>query len=64
MFIGGGCASIPEAAERIGEHLELATRVANPFTSLKLTGRAQAQGIEQDAPGLMVACGLAMRSFS
>lgn len=64
VFICGGCASIPEAAERIGEHLELPTRVANPFTSLKLTGRAQAQGIEQDAPGLMVACGLAMRSFS
>ncbi len=64
VFICGGCASIPEAAERIGEHLDLPTRVANPFTSLKLTGRAQAQGIEQDAPGLMVACGLAMRSFS
>lgn len=64
VFICGGCASIPEAAERIGEHLDMQTRVANPFTSLKLTGRAQAQGIEQDAPGLMVACGLAMRSFS
>ena len=64
VFICGGCASIPGAAERIGENLDLSTRVANPFTSLKLTGRAQAQGIEQDAPGLMVACGLAMRSFS
>lgn len=63
VFICGGCASIPEAAERIGEHLGTPTRVANPFASLKLTGRAQAQGIEQDAPGLMVACGLAMRSF-
>ncbi len=64
IFICGGCASIPEAAEHIGQHLDMPTRVANPFTSLKLTGRAQAQGIEQDAPGLMVACGLAMRSFS
>jgi len=63
VFICGGCASIPEAAERIGEHIGTPTRIANPFASLKLTGRAQAQGIEQDAPGLMVACGLAMRSF-
>lgn len=63
VYICGGCASIPGAAEHIGEHLEMPTRIANPFASLKLTGRAQAQGIEQDAPGLMVACGLAMRSF-
>lgn len=63
VYICGGCAAIPEAAERISEQLDMPTRIANPFASLKLTGRAQAQGIEQDAPGLMVACGLAMRSF-
>lgn len=63
IYICGGCASIPDAAERIGEQVGTSTRVANPFASMKVSGRAQAQGIEQDAPGLLVACGLAMRSF-
>ena len=63
VFICGGCAAIPEAAERIGEKVGTPTRVANPFAALKISGRAQAQGIEQDAPGLLVACGLALRSF-
>ncbi|MGH2508245.1 MAG: pilus assembly protein PilM [Gammaproteobacteria bacterium] len=63
VFICGGCAAIPEAAERIGEKVGTPTRVANPFATLKVSGRAQAQGIEQDAPGLLVACGLALRSF-
>lgn len=63
VFICGGCAAIPEAAERIGEKVGTPTRVANPFATLKVSGRAQAQGIEQDAPGLLIACGLALRSF-
>jgi len=63
VVICGGCASIPGAAERIAEHIDIPTQVANPFASLKLSGRAQTQGIEQDAPSLMVACGLALRSF-
>ncbi len=63
IVICGGCASIPGAAEGIGEHVEVPTMVANPFASLKVSGRAQAQGIVQDAPSLMVAAGLALRSF-
>jgi len=63
IVICGGCASIAGAAERIAEHVEIPTQVANPFAALKLSGRAQTQGIEQDAPALMVACGLALRSF-
>lgn len=63
IVICGGCAAIPGAAGQISEHVGTPTEVANPFASLKLSGRAQAQGIEQDAPALMVACGLALRSF-
>ena len=39
------------------------TVVANPLANMSLSSRVQAQALAQDAPALMIACGLAMRSF-
>jgi len=35
--------------------------LANPFHSMSLGSKVKQQQIAQDAPALMVACGLAMR---
>lgn len=64
IVICGGCAMLAGASERIAGNLKIPTVVANPFKDLKLSSKARAQGIERDAPMLMVACGLALRSFS
>jgi type IV pilus assembly protein PilM len=37
--------------------------VADPFGRMKIASKAKGMGVENEAPGLMIACGLAMRSF-
>ncbi|THB63896.1 MAG: pilus assembly protein PilM, partial [Gammaproteobacteria bacterium] len=39
------------------------TSIANPFASMLLAKRIKPQVLASDAPSLMVACGLALRSF-
>jgi type IV pilus assembly protein PilM len=61
--LAGGCASIPGIAEMVEEQIGVLTIVANPLANMSLSSRVQAQALAQDAPALMIACGLAMRSF-
>ncbi len=63
VIVCGGCAAIPGVDERIQERLEIPTVIGNPFGEMKLSSRARAQNVEKDAPALMIACGLALRSF-
>jgi type IV pilus assembly protein PilM len=63
VVIAGGCASIPGIGEMVEEQLGVLTLVANPLANMSLSNRVQAQALAQDAPALMIACGLAMRSF-
>jgi type IV pilus assembly protein PilM len=63
VVLAGGCASIPGIAEMVEEQLGVLTLVANPLANMSLSNRVQAQALAQDAPALMIACGLALRSF-
>lgn len=63
IVLAGGCASIPGIAEMVEEQLGVPTIVANPLASMSLGPRVQAHALAQDAPALMIACGLALRSF-
>jgi type IV pilus assembly protein PilM len=63
IVLAGGCASIPGIAEMIEEQLGVPTVVANPLAHMTLGPRVQAHALAQDAPALMIACGLALRSF-
>ena len=63
IVLAGGCASIPGVADRIEEHMGVPCVIANPLADMSLSGRVQAQSLMQDAPALMIACGLALRSF-
>jgi type IV pilus assembly protein PilM len=47
----------------VEEQLGVATTVANPLARMTLGPRVQAPALAQDAPALMIACGLALRSF-
>ncbi|QWP76755.1 pilus assembly protein PilM [Lysobacter sp. K5869] len=63
IVLAGGGASIPRIAEMVEEQLGIPTTVANPLAHMTLGPRVQAHALAQDAPALMIACGLALRSF-
>ena len=63
IVLAGGSASIPGADELIEERVGTSTSVANPFSNMSLASRVKAQALSNDAPALMIACGLALRSF-
>jgi type IV pilus assembly protein PilM len=63
LVLAGGCASIAGIEELITQHTGINTIVANPFAHMTVSARVKAQGLMNDAPALMIACGLALRSF-
>jgi type IV pilus assembly protein PilM len=63
IVLAGGCASISGVADMVEEQLGVPCVVANPLANMSLSSRVQAQTLAQDAPALMIACGLALRSF-
>jgi type IV pilus assembly protein PilM len=63
ILLAGGTASIPGLAQMVKEKLGTNTMVANPFASMTLSSKVNASNLTNDAPALMIACGLALRSF-
>ena len=63
VILAGGSASIPGIDELIQERLGVETSIANPFASMSLSARVKPQSLSNDAPALLIACGLALRSF-
>lgn len=64
VVLAGGSAMIEGIDDLIAERLGIPTAVANPFMDMSLASRVKAQSLNNDAPALMIACGLAMRSFT
>src|SRR5262249_28087674 len=63
ILVCGGCANIPGVADVIGSRVGIATQIGDPLGQMKVSSRAQSQGVDRDATGLLTACGLALRSF-
>lgn len=63
VILAGGTASIPRLADMVEEKTATTTIVANPFSEMAVGSRVNASALANDAPSLMIACGLAMRSF-
>ncbi|WP_297528323.1 pilus assembly protein PilM [Thiohalobacter sp.] len=63
ILLAGGSASIPGVDELIQETLGIETRVANPFANMSLASRIKPQTLANDAPAMLIACGLALRNF-
>jgi len=47
----------------VSRRVQVETVVGNPFANMALSSRIRPRNLTQDAPSLMVACGLAMRRF-
>jgi type IV pilus assembly protein PilM len=63
VVLAGGCASIAGVDELMEEKIGTPAVVANPFASMSVSSRVKPQSLSNDAPSLMIACGLALRSF-
>lgn len=63
ILLAGGTASIPGLDQLVQQKLGTTTIVANPFANMTLSNKVNAVALSNDAPALMIACGLAMRSF-
>jgi len=63
VLICGGCANIPGVSDIVGSRIGIATEIGDPLGRMKLSSRAKAHGVQQDATALLTACGLALRSF-
>lgn len=64
IVLAGGTASIEGLGDMIESKLGTPTIIANPFANMSLASRVDAEALSNDTPALMIACGLAMRSFT
>ncbi len=63
IVLSGGSAAITGADEAVAKRVQVNTIIANPFANMALSSKIRPRNLTQDAPSLMVACGLAMRRF-
>lgn len=63
IVLAGGTASIDGLGDMIENKLGTPTLIANPFVDMALANKVDADALANDAPAMMIACGLAMRSF-
>lgn len=63
IVLAGGSVSVPGVDDLIQERLGVEAVVANPFANMAVGGRVKPQALSNDAPAMMIACGLALRSF-
>jgi type IV pilus assembly protein PilM len=47
----------------VEENQGVPTMLANPFVNMLISPKIKTQVLSNDAPALMIACGLALRSF-
>jgi len=63
IVLAGGCSAIPGVDELIEEKLGTPVVIANPFANMSVSAHVKPQSLSNDAAALMIACGLALRSF-
>jgi type IV pilus assembly protein PilM len=62
ILLAGGVAAIDGLSELVREQLASPVLVVNPFATLEMGSKVNKTMLENDAPSLLIACGLAMRS--
>lgn len=63
IVLAGGTASLAGLEQHIQEKTGRPALLANPFQAMTLSKNVNAAALNNDAPSLLIACGLAMRSF-
>lgn len=63
IVLAGGCASITGIDKLVEKNLGVPVYIANPFINMNLSNKIKPHALSNDAPTMMIACGLALRSF-
>ena len=64
VLLGGGCAAVPGIEDTVGDLVSVPVALANPFANLALDEKKlDVKGLTDDAPSLLIACGLATRRY-
>ncbi|CAN0601157.1 unnamed protein product, partial [Ectocarpus sp. 12 AP-2014] len=63
IIMAGGVSYMEGLSDLVQEQLQTPTVVANPFAEMTISPRVNAVALGSDAPAMMIACGLALRSF-
>ena len=63
ILLGGGTANTPGVIERINNETGIQTRSANPFVAIGQGSRISAELLANHGSSMLIACGLALRSF-
>jgi type IV pilus assembly protein PilM len=63
IILAGGTSSIDGLADMVAAKLGTPCSIANPFVNMSLSSKVNEANLSNDAPALMIACGLALRSF-
>jgi len=63
IVLAGGCALVPGLDELVAKRAGANTIVGNPFANMAVSDRIRPRQLAADAPLLLIACGLALRSF-
>jgi type IV pilus assembly protein PilM len=63
IILAGGCASISDIKKSVENTLGIPAYTANPFINMTLSTKINANALNSDAPAMLIACGLALRSF-
>jgi type IV pilus assembly protein PilM len=63
VFLAGGCSILNGLPEAVAERTNVVTEVLSPFQGMEIAPTIREKQLRNDAPALMVACGLAMRRF-
>ncbi|WP_290650057.1 pilus assembly protein PilM [Aquisalimonas sp.] len=63
LMVAGGCAAIAGVDRLVEQETGVPTQVANPFANMALSSHIKPERLSEDAPALIIASGLAMRSF-
>ena len=63
IYLSGGCSSIKGLVELLEEELGITVELTNPFSNMRIQAKINKDRLNKDAPVLVKACGLALRSF-
>jgi type IV pilus assembly protein PilM len=63
ILVCGGCANIPGVADVIASRVGIPTEIGDPLGQMKIGSRPTSFNVKKDSTALLIACGLALRSF-
>ena len=64
LILAGGSSAIEGLQQLANHQIGAPSAVANPFSNMAISDKVKAAALAQDAPAMMIACGLAMRGMT